>query len=246
MISWVQLRMVLNVSCLPGQKWRCWICRQGTFFWLVNPAAFSFFFFFTARLTWRSVCKPTGLDGLVLSFPTSKNEVTSWESKVLTELYMFLMTDSACPQDTTTSHCPTGIHFPSFLLCCPDHTPAATISSEILPSLPEPRHNLELTWAPRTENEVRNPSLFLFISTARARLQHPWAYRWQQSLTSLQQHGLCLLFALQFFAAGDIVLPMTNLLTSHPTLARILEIALVVPYAWCHKVSACLEMIFSD
>lgn len=243
MISWVQLRMVLNLSCSPGQKWRCWICRHGTFFWLVSPAAFSFSV--TAKLTWKSVCKPSCSNWLVLSFPTSKNEITSWESEVLTQLYMFLMTDSACPQHTTTFHCPTGMHFPSFLLCCPDHTPAATISSEILPSLPEPRHNLELTWAPRIENEARNPSLFLFISTARARLQHPWAYRWQQSLTSLQQLGLCLLLALQFFAAGDIVLPMTNLLTSHPNHARVLEIALVVPYAWCPKVSGCLEMIFS-
>lgn len=44
----------------------------------------------------------------------------------------------------------------------------------------------------------------------------------------LRQHSLCPLLALQLFEEDDIVLPVINLLMSHPTLARALEVALAI------------------
>lgn len=59
-------------------------------------------------------------------------------------------------------------------------------------------------------------------------------------------HSLHPLLALQLFAKGDIVLPVINLLMSHPTLASALKVALAVPYSCCLKVNSLPEIIFWD
>lgn len=157
-------------------------------------------------------------------FPYKENEVICWESKVITQLYILLMTGSSCLRDTTTSHTFLS-HWDGFsgfdnvfpwLYCNRryfqwDSSQSAGAKAQFEANLGSKNRK----WGQKS----KPLPLYFCCQGWPAAAMSPQAVSPEDSgQTSFEQYSLCPLLVLQLVETADILLPIINSFASHPAL----------------------------